>query len=236
MKYRCRALLIFSTSGATSALRVQQVQELPGDLRLLVDLLQHEMRIAALLHRVHRLGDDLDRAIDEAAVLDRADLDPVGPQRDDLPILRADHVARQRQDRRQVGRDAGEAIADPDHQAGAFLERVQLVVIRAPDDEGVVALQVAVREADRIDHLVAAMDVALHGVDAGLAVVLRADGHALGDELVAQLDVVDHVAVVRADHVAVRIEMRLRVDLRRLAEGRPAQLRDAALPRISAKL
>ena len=135
------------------------------------------------MHRVHRLGDDLHRAVDEAAVLHRAHLDPVGPQRHDLPVERPDHVPRQRQDGGQVGRDAGEALADPDDEAGPLLEGIQPVVVRAPDHERVVALQVAVREADGVHHLVTPPDVALHGVDAALAVVVRADGHPLGQEL-----------------------------------------------------
>ncbi len=98
----------------------------------------------------------------------------------------------------------------------------------AADDKGVIAGQVAVGQADGVDEFIAAVDVALHGVHAGLAVVLRADDHALCHELLAQLDVIDHVAVVRAHQVAVRVEMRLGVDLGWLAEGGPAQLGDAA--------
>ncbi len=66
-------------------------------------------------------------------------------------------------------------------------------------------------------------------MDARLTIILRPDGHALGDELLTKLDIVDHIPIVRADHVTVRIEMGLGVDLRRLAKGRPAQLGDAAL-------
>ena len=208
--------------------RVHQVQELAGDLRLLVDLLLHEVRVAALANGVHRIGDELDRPVDEAAVPYGANLGPVGPQCHDLPVQRPDHVPRQRQDGGQVRRDAGEAVADPDDEAGPLLERVQPVVVRAPDHEGVVALQVTVREPDRVDELVAPPDVPLHGMHAGLAVVVRADRHPLGQELDAKLGVVDDVAVVRPDHRAVRVEVRLGVDLRRLAERRPAQLRDPA--------
>ena len=46
-----------------------------------------------------------------------AHLDPVGPQRHDLPVERPDHIPRQRQDGGQVGRHAGEALADPDDEA-----------------------------------------------------------------------------------------------------------------------
>ena len=109
-----------------------------------------------------------------------------------------------------------------------LLERVQPVVVRASDHERVIALQVAVGEPDGVHHLVALPDMPLHGVDAALAIVVRADRHALGQELDAELRVVDDVAVVRPDHGAVRVEVRLGVDLRRLAERRPAQLRDPA--------
>jgi hypothetical protein len=65
---------------------------------------------------------------------------------------------------------------------------------------------------------------------AGLAIVLRTDGHTLGDELLAQLDVVHHVAIVRAHHIAIRVQVRLRVDLRWFSERCPAQLGNAARP------
>ncbi len=48
------------------AVAVQHVRKFAGDLRLLVDLLQHEVRVPALLHRVHRLGDGLGLALDES--------------------------------------------------------------------------------------------------------------------------------------------------------------------------
>ncbi len=75
-------------------------------------------------------GDDLGVAQDQLAILDRAQLDVVGPQRDDLAVLRADDLAGERQDGGQVGRDAGEALAEADHHAGAFLDGVQPVFVR----------------------------------------------------------------------------------------------------------
>ena len=116
----------------------------------------------------------------------------------------------------------------PTTRPGPLLEGVQPVVVRAPDHERVVALEVAEGEPDGVDERVAAADVALDRVDAGLTVVLRANGHPLGEELGAKLEVVDDVAVVRPDHRAVRVEVRLGVGRRRLAERRPAQLRDPA--------
>jgi hypothetical protein len=62
----------------------------------------------------------------------------------------------------------------------------------------------------------------------GLAVVLRAHGHTLGEESLAQLYVIDHIAIVRSDHIAIGIQVRLCVFLGGRPEGSPAQLRDAA--------
>ena len=67
-------------------------------------------------------------------------------------------------------------------------------------------------------------------MDAALAVVGGTDNHALGGELRHQLHVVDDITVVRAHHIAIGIEVRLRVHLRRRAESGPAQLHNAALP------
>ena len=112
-------------------------------------------------------------------------------------------VRSQRQYRRQVRRDAGETLPQADDHAGAFFEGVQAVFVCAADDKSIIALQVAVSQADGVDKLVATVQVAFHGMDTGLAIILRAHGQALVDELLAQLDVVNHVAVVRADQVAI---------------------------------
>ena len=207
---------------------VQQVEEFTRHLGLFVDLLEHEVGVAALLDGIHRLGNLFGAARDQAAVLDRAQFNAVGPEGDNLAVLDADDPAGEGEDGGQVRGEAGEVVPDANHQTRAFLDGVKLVVIDAPDDEGIIALQVTISQADGVDEIVAFIDVAFDGVDAGLAVVLGADGETLGDELLAQLDVVDHVAVVRPDHVAIRIEMGLGIDLGGFAEGGPAQLGDAA--------
>ncbi len=69
----------------------------------------------------------------------------------DLAVLHAHDGAGQRQDRGQVRGDAGEALADADHQPGAFLDGIQPVVVDPPDHEGVIALQVVVGQADGVD-------------------------------------------------------------------------------------
>ena len=189
------------------------MQELPGDLRLLVDLLRHEVRVAALHDGVHRLGDELSWPLDEAAVGHRANLDAIGPQGDDLAVHGSHHGPRERQQRGQVRRDAGEPVTDPDDEPGPLLEGVEPIVVGPSDHEGVVALEVRKGEPDGLDQLVALADVAFHRMDAGLAVVVGSDGHSLGQELDPELDVVHDVAVVRPDHVAVGVEMGLGIGL-----------------------
>ena len=141
-------------NGATSGLRIQQVEQLAGHLWLLVDLLQHEVRIAALLHRVHRLGDRFRlRSIRLPSFTERtstrsAHRVTISPSCGRI-TLRVSGRIEGRSDETQV-----KPSPMPDHHARAFLEGIQLVVIRAPDDEGIIAFQVAVGEADGIDHVV----------------------------------------------------------------------------------
>ena len=59
---------------------VQQVQQLAGHLGLLVDLLEHEVRVAALLGRLHGLDDLLGLALDGLAVGDPHQLDAARPR------------------------------------------------------------------------------------------------------------------------------------------------------------
>ena len=206
----------------------QHMEHFARHLGLLVDLFEHEVGVAALLHGAHSFGDLFGRALDQAAVRDGTQLHAVGPEGDDLAVLDADDGAGEGQDGGQVGRDAGEAFADAHHQPGAFLDGVELVVVDAADDVGVIALQIVVGTADGFDEAQPAVDVALHRVHAGLTVVLRADHEALVHEHLAQLDVVDHVAVVGTDDIAVGVEVGLRVHLAGRAKGSPAQLGDAA--------
>ncbi len=181
------------------------------------------------MNGIHCLGNRFRVTQNEAAVLHRAKFNPVRAEGDDLPVLDAHYRASEREDGRKIGGEAGEALADANHQPGTFLNGIQLVVIGAPDNKSIVPLQVTVSQANGVNEIVTLVDIALDGMDAGFAVVLGANGETLGDELLAQFNVVDHVAVMRPHHVAIRIEMRLGVDLRGLTKCGPAQLGYAAL-------
>jgi hypothetical protein len=202
------------------------VHQFPHPRRLLVDLFEHKVRVPFLGRRVDALGKDLGLALDQAAVLHPPELYPVGPQDHDLAVFHAQDTPRQRQDRGQVRGDAGALLGQAHHQAGALFHSIQTLLTDPADDKGVIAGQVVVGQADSLHHVVAPVHVPFDRVHARLAVVGRAHHHALGDEGFPQLDIVDDVAVVRADQVAVRIEVRLGVGRVGRAEGGPAQLED----------
>ena len=206
------------------------MQHFAGYLRLLVDFFDHKVVEAAFLNGIHLFSDQFRFTLDEAAILDRVQLHPVSPQGDDLTVVGTDDLARERKNGGQIGREAGKAFSDAHHQPGAFFDGIQLVVIDAPDDKGVIALQVVVCQADGFDEIMPLVDVAFHGMHTGFAVVLGAHGHAFSHELLAQFDIVDHVAIMCTDDVAIRIEVRLRVHLGRFAKSCPAQLGNTALP------
>jgi len=203
------------------------VDQFTRHLRLLVDLFEHKVGVSPFRGHLHALGDHLRLPCDEAPVRHPPQFHPVGPQDGDLAVLHPEDAAGERQDGGQVGGDAGEPLGETSHQSRSFLDGVQLVLSHSSDDEGIVPFQVLVGAADRVHHAVSPVHVSLHRVDAGLAVVGGADRHPLGDKLLAQLHVVDHVAVVGAHQVTVRVQVGLGVGLGGSAERGPAQLHDA---------
>jgi hypothetical protein len=150
-----------------------------------VDFFEHKVRIAALLDGIHGLGNLLEWTLDRGAVRYAVQLNALRRQAEDLAIVNTHHPAGEGQDGGQVGRDAGEAIGNPGDQPGAFLDGVQRVFANPTDDEGVITFQILVSQANGIDKAIAALDIALNGVDTGLSVVGRADGHTLRDKLLA---------------------------------------------------
>ncbi len=148
------------------------MQYLAGHLRLLVDLFDHKVGKTAFLHRAHFLGHQFRLALDQAAILDGVQLHTVVPQRDDLTIVEADHLARERQNGGQVRGDTGKPIADAHHQPGTFFDGIQFVIVDAPDDKSVIAQQVVIGQADGFDEILAFVDVTFYRMHTGFAIVL----------------------------------------------------------------
>ena len=207
------------------------MQQLGRHSRLFIDLFQHEMRVATFPGDLHAFNYVHRIALDLAAVCHAEQLDVIRVEGHNLSIVQTHDFTGQRQDRRQVGGHQGGVFSDPGHQPRAFLEAVQAILAHSPDDKGVIALQIFIGTADRVDHRVAAVKVALDRMDTELAVVLGAHEHTLSHEGLAQGHVVDHIAVMSPHQVAVRVQMGLGIDLGGHPECRPAQLQDAALSR-----
>jgi len=113
------------------------------------------------------------------------------------------------------------------HQPRAFFERIQLLFTHPANHKGIVARQVVVSLSDGLHRLHPPVDITLYRMHAAFAVVGRTHGHALGDELLTQFYIINHVAIMCAHQVAIRIQVRLRIHLRRRTKGCPAQLQNA---------
>ena len=72
---------------------LHQVEQFLSDLGLFVDLFEHEVIVAALLHGFHSVFDQFWLAINRAAILHFVDLISVGPEGDDFAIFQAHDVA-----------------------------------------------------------------------------------------------------------------------------------------------
>ena len=192
---------------------VQHIQQLPGHMALLVDLFEHEVWEAAFLGRFHAVFHDLRVAVDDRAVFHAGQFISPGPEADDLAVLQAEDLGSERQDRGQVGADADHILGDPGHQAGTHFDGIQPILAYFPDHKAVIPFQVLGGQTDGLHHLVALIHITFHCVHATFAVILGAHDHTLGPEFFHQLHVVDHIAVVSANQVAVRIQVGLGVDL-----------------------
>src|SRR3990172_3608169 len=96
---------------------------------------------------------------------------------DDFAILDPQDLARQWKDRRQIRRNTGKIFSYACNKTGALLDGVQSLLRYAPDDERVISFQIVVGKTDRLQHIVALIQITFHGMHARLAVVCRTHGH-----------------------------------------------------------
>ena len=158
--------------------------------RLLVDLLEHEGLVAALLGGVVVPLDDRLLAHERRAA-DVAELRAFGAKRDDVAVLEEDHGARVRHEGGDRRGEEHLAVADADDQ--------RCLVARAHDDvglvgrdgaEGVVAVQQTDRLADRSGEAAAdaLLDEMRHHLGVGLAGERVTALRELGAQLLVVLD------------------------------------------------
>ena len=192
---------------------------------LLVDLLEHEGLVAALLGGGVVPVDGRLGALELAAV-EVEQRDALGRDHDQLAVLDLLDAARLLEEGDDVGGEERLAVAEADHQR-ALQARADdhLRVQRRDDAEREVPVEVAEREAHGLDEI--ALVVLLEQVRDHLGVGLRAEDVAVGDQARLQLDVVLDDAVEHDREAVVAAGQGMRVGLGGAAVGRPARVPDA---------
>ena len=198
-----------------------------GDgLGLLVDLLEHERLVAALLGALV-VPVELDGlVVDDLAVRHREGR-ALRRDRDDLAVARELHRARLAQEGGRVRRQEALALAEPDderHLEPRADEQAGMVAV--DDDEGEVPLELAERAADRLDEV--ALVVALDEMDDGLGVGLGRERVPVRGEALLELAVVlDDPVEDDRKAVGIAAGQRVRVLLGDPAVRRPARVSEA---------
>ena len=194
--------------------------------RLLVDFLEHEVRIAILLG-VRGVPVDVHDTRQARASAERADT--VAPRRQDghLAVFEDLHVARVRQHRGHVGGQQLTAGARGEDQRGAAVARADddVRLARRDDGERERALQAADGTRRRLLQRQCAQ--ALDEVDDDLGVGARGEHVARVLQLAPQSRVVLDDAVVDDGQRARAVGVRVGIGVRGLAMGRPARMTDA---------
>ena len=197
-------------------------QALPECLRLLVDLLEHEVGEAALLgglrRPVHARHEPLARG-----PVDGRDRGARRAKVDDVPILEEDHPVRVRQDRGDVGGEERLAVTEPHHERDVLPRAHQPVRLTAMHDRHRVgALDLRKRRTNGVGQ-VAGVRV-LDQVREGLRVGVGAEHVPARLEAVAQLAEVLDDAVVDHGDGAGAVDVRVGVQVVRAAVRRPARV------------
>ena len=197
---------------------------LADGLGLLHDLLEHEVRVTALL----RVADvPVDGVVlffhlrAERVVYD----DPFGGDDGDLAVLHISDLPRVPEHRGHVRGDEAAALAVAEQQRRVLARGDEAVgQIGAQDAERVSALDAVEHAVDGVEDAAAAAVVVTEQLRDDLRVRLRAEGDARGDEEALELDVVFDDAVVHDGDPLVLAQMRVGVDVVRLAVRGPARV------------
>ena len=194
-------------------------------LGLLVDLLEHEVVVAALLGGLGRPVDGGDRALPQGA-LDVGDRDAPRAQVGDVAILEEDDLVGVGEDRRHVRGEEALAVGQADHQRHVLAGPDQSVALAAVhDDDGVGTLELSQRVAERVGQV--ALVGLLDEMGDRLGVGLRGEGVPARLEPVAELPEVLDDPVVDHRDLAGAVLVRVGVQVVRPAVGRPARVGQA---------
>ena len=192
---------------------------------LLVDLLEHEMLVAALLGGLGRPVDGRDRALDRRAG-DVGDGDAPRPDVGHVAVLEEDDLVGVGEDGRDIRGEEALAVAEADDERHVLPGADQPIALAdVHDHDGVGALEPGQRVADGVGQ-VAPVGL-LDEVGDRLGVGLGGQRVAAGLEPVAQLAEVLDDAVVDDRDLAGAVAVRVGVEVVRPAVGRPARVGEA---------
>ena len=199
-----------------------------GGARLLVDLLQHEVAVAALLGE-DRIPLDADRGALDRRAVEMADLHSMARHHRQILVLEDDDVARVGEDGGDVGGEERLVLAEAHHHAARPLlggDQAVRALLRQHDD-GVGAAQLAERAPHRLVQARRVGEMPLDEMGDHLRVGLGAEAMALGLQALLDGQVVLDDAVVHDDEVARAVGVGMRVLVGGAAVGGPARVADA---------
>ena len=192
-------------------------------LRLLHDLLEHEVLVAPLGDLLEVPVELVDLLRDRRAV-DLEHLVAVGPHDGHLAVGEIDDLLGELDERARVGADEVLALADAQQQRAAVArDHQQVGLVEAQRHDAVGALDARERLADGLgEGEVGLLLDLLDELGQHLGVGVALEGVALPDELLLDGGVVLDDAVVDDREATVTRRMRVRVEVARRAVGRPA--------------
>ncbi len=195
-------------------------------LGLLVDFLEHEVAVLALLRRLGAFV-ELHGVALHAAAFGIPDLHAVLADLGDVALLQIDEAVGDLAQGQRVGGQEVLAQAQTDHQRAAAARGEDAVRLRSADHrQAVGAVQLLDRRLERISQVRQALQRVVQQVDDGLGVGLRGEQVTEALEPLAQLLVVLDDAVVHHRQLLAG-EVRMGVGLAGHAVGGPASMGDA---------
>ena len=202
-------------------------QRMADHLRLLVDLLGHEVAMVAFVDQESRRQRTGDRTLDRLAVA-VADGDALPPQHRPIAVLEIDDRVGERRQRDCIGAHEHLAIAEPDGERTALARHDHQIVVPAEDhSERKGAFQPLQRIVDGAHRVVAGLQLAGDEMSDHLSVSVAGEGGAVAHQLFFQLTEILDDAVMHHRHQLGH--MRVGIGFDRLAMGGPAGMADAGV-------
>ena len=199
-------------------------------LRLLHDLLGHEVGVAALLRRGHIPVHQAVGLIHRHQLVVKH-IHAVGGEDGDLPVVHVHHVPGVLDDGRHVGGDEVAVLPVADDEGAVLPGGDEGVgVVGADDAEGVGALDPPQAAAHGLQHIVALVVVELQQLGHHLRVRVGGEVDALAHQVLLQLQIVFNDAVVDDGDPPVLTDVGMGVDVVGLPVGGPAGVADAQVP------